>query len=1165
PDPHPQVSDRLETLASRLHSTLATLDASICSSDDDIAAPPALEKAQSVLEAVDAFSRAENDLISRGPVVVDDRLVRSFASSVRDFPAKADAAVKKELEKLINIVMDEVRFAYEEDLLEEGEDPEASIAECRRQVQTISRSYDLAAELDSLIRNFIETRFRDCALDVYSAMTASACGQAGERIEAKLRAVEEDVAALTQGSVQQVNIGIYDVKELRGLWAGASSHGIYPFLQRPVPTPVVVPRPAPRPTSFYGGRSQGNIAADAPPAVSPRPSPQIPSPGGPPVVPPSPAAQSPGAGPGGPPVVAPSPAAQSPGVPPPTVPRSNVARPQTIAGDLRRVAHTPDVPRPHSVATTDLPPQPPAHTKPSHRSSILVSANPDRGSIELPSHPVPSMDAAEPHQAAAPPTKRDGRLNLVADLNRMLAGPPPKIKKHHAEVDADAEGETDGGTPIGIGEAESAESIVDDSAPPAPEEEREPEPVVSTVAPIAVAPTLSPIPPARNSSTIPRQAPAPEPDALRASPRSSTNTLNAPVPAPAAAVSPARQAAPTPASLSSTAAHEEKNKKSPKTGFKGMLSHLTKSRPKPTKKTSGGRKEEEVVEAPPPQQRRLSTEVASTPPVVTLPTFTPLAAPEYTEEPTEPVESPAPTPAAHPTEPPPPVARPPATLPRPAFHPELVEATPDAEPAPPAQTDDEEPPAAPIKPKKPQPSGAMNALASVMRGGTVRRAQATPQPQEEALVDDAADGESIRSAHSEQQSLADRSSTYSLDATATEPPAPRPRPPIPMVSPARRSTISDESPMSPVSPAHRMSTSLDHLSHPNHPAPAPATRPRPPRAVASNPPAPAPRPTSVYGSGPILPDDAPPAQATTEQAHPPIPVPRPRPPKPAPADRPTSSAERPVSTTSSSYPADRPASAYAHPDRPVSAYFHADEDAPAAEDEHVEEKPPPPPPKRKIPGVFATNHGALGALAAAMRGQGGGRGGEEEAEVGENGPPRPPVPASKTVTVDTNVETAHEEGDGSAVQHDETASPAPIRRSATHSVPDVNVFSGPTLSFKRKENSSSGDDKAIEKSALEWLNKYLSSQSIEVDNLYTSLGNGLNLIYALEAYTGESVGKYNKRAMLPVHRIDNIAVALNFLGRKGINTSFLNAQDVMDGDRGKILTLFTYILKTFPL
>lgn len=63
---------------------------------------------------------------------------------------------------------------------------------------------------------------------------------------------------------------------------------------------------------------------------------------------------------------------------------------------------------------------------------------------------------------------------------------------------------------------------------------------------------------------------------------------------------------------------------------------------------------------------------------------------------------------------------------------------------------------------------------------------------------------------------------------------------------------------------------------------------------------------------------------------------------------------------------------------------------------------------------------------------------------------------------------------------------------------------GPALQFKRKENSTSGDDKALEKvistheRALEWLNTHLKNKGIEVTDLKTQLTDGLNLIYALE-------------------------------------------------------------------
>ena len=48
------------------------------------------------------------------------------------------------------------------------------------------------------------------------------------------------------------------------------------------------------------------------------------------------------------------------------------------------------------------------------------------------------------------------------------------------------------------------------------------------------------------------------------------------------------------------------------------------------------------------------------------------------------------------------------------------------------------------------------------------------------------------------------------------------------------------------------------------------------------------------------------------------------------------------------------------------------------------------------------------------------------------------------------------------------------------------------------ERSKSGDDTAIERGALEWMNHHLKSKELEIGNLYVDLSDGLKLIYALE-------------------------------------------------------------------
>jgi hypothetical protein len=69
------------------------------------------------------------------------------------------------------------------------------------------------------------------------------------------------------------------------------------------------------------------------------------------------------------------------------------------------------------------------------------------------------------------------------------------------------------------------------------------------------------------------------------------------------------------------------------------------------------------------------------------------------------------------------------------------------------------------------------------------------------------------------------------------------------------------------------------------------------------------------------------------------------------------------------------------------------------------------------------------------------------------------------------------------------------------------------------------------------MNTHLKDKGIEIVDLASQLSDGLNLIYALEQCTGQSVGKYSKRIIMEVHKLDNLTIALQFLAKKGVNTS----------------------------
>ncbi|KAJ3344371.1 hypothetical protein HDU93_000161 [Gonapodya sp. JEL0774] len=118
---------------------------------------------------------------------------------------------------------------------------------------------------------------------------------------------------------------------------------------------------------------------------------------------------------------------------------------------------------------------------------------------------------------------------------------------------------------------------------------------------------------------------------------------------------------------------------------------------------------------------------------------------------------------------------------------------------------------------------------------------------------------------------------------------------------------------------------------------------------------------------------------------------------------------------------------------------------------------------------------------------------------------------------------------------------------------------------------SSNDDRAVELSAIEWLNKHQTTVVVTHADFLSCLKDGIVLIHSLEAASGQAAGKYNKRAILQAHKFDNLQVAVNFMGRLGVQLgglvqpmvrSFGDVQpdallpfrpDIINEDRQKIL------------
>ncbi|KAJ3318023.1 hypothetical protein HDV06_000873 [Boothiomyces sp. JEL0866] len=424
-----------------------------------------------------------------------------------------------------------------------------------------------------------------------------------------------------------------------------------------------------------------------------------------------------------------------------------------------------------------------------------------------------------------------------------------------------------------------------------------------------------------------------------------------------------------------------------------------------------------------------------------------------------------------------------------------------ANPAEPEKGPEEE---AVVQPKRYVPTNAMSALASAMKSGL---------------------GEKVRS-HG--KSITDLAESRSSDTAA--PINPRP---VPSTKP-RPVTMVEMNTATPPIVKPRPTTSVDdkiftEADNHNDEVESDAPPPVQPRAVQS----PHERPTSHVGV-PVLPKI--PARPVSHVDEPPPVQPRIKSPqlpeRQMSSDRPLSQVDEPPATLPRPRPPHLPERQHSQ-DRPVS---HIEQSTPtdtlAKSPEINEDAPPAVVPRVKSPQLPSrpiSDGRPLSTFEA-------------------NAVP-PPLDDEEHVGLTKEEIARNELARKSLARPASSPKPAPIPPSKP-------------LVLKKKENSTSGDDKAIEKKAIEWLNKNLKSHNIELEKL--DISDGLTLIYALENQTGESVGKYNKKAMMQVHKMDNIAVSLTFLSKHGVNTSFLTPRDILEGNKSKILTLFTYILKEFP-
>jgi Ca2+-binding EF-hand superfamily protein len=88
---------------------------------------------------------------------------------------------------------------------------------------------------------------------------------------------------------------------------------------------------------------------------------------------------------------------------------------------------------------------------------------------------------------------------------------------------------------------------------------------------------------------------------------------------------------------------------------------------------------------------------------------------------------------------------------------------------------------------------------------------------------------------------------------------------------------------------------------------------------------------------------------------------------------------------------------------------------------------------------------------------------------------------------------------------------------------------------------------------------------VQINNLTTDLGDGVNLIHLLEILSNESLGRYASRPKLRVQRFENVNIALDFIKSRKIQLTNIGAEDVVDGNQKIILGLIWTLILRFTI
>merc|ERR1712054_611723 len=94
------------------------------------------------------------------------------------------------------------------------------------------------------------------------------------------------------------------------------------------------------------------------------------------------------------------------------------------------------------------------------------------------------------------------------------------------------------------------------------------------------------------------------------------------------------------------------------------------------------------------------------------------------------------------------------------------------------------------------------------------------------------------------------------------------------------------------------------------------------------------------------------------------------------------------------------------------------------------------------------------------------------------------------------------------------------------------------------------------KAFTRWMNQYLSSRMLKVENLEEDMADGTMLINLLEVISAKELGKkWNKKPKMQMQKQENLNMAIQFIQDEGLKLVNIGSADIYNGNTRIILGL----------